>query len=231
MALLRINLFISLAPLKKEKRKPVGRKGKKRTSTGQGSGGTGSGVASLTSANNTTSSSNQISPPADTLEVPQSSGEVVTSPSGRKSLRKLNSPIDPEAVVQPEVAPSPDEDVADVLPAVTDQEEEEGPQQPVEESAKPEPAAAAEEEMKIIPRLVDSAGQASAQRSRDSKLNPSSWTAEDVGQFLDINECGTLVEAFTSKVRVPWMVCSESCGFNRLVFSFSRESMATSFWR
>lgn len=58
------------------------------------------------------------------------------------------------------------------------------------------------EEVKIIPRLVDSAGQASSMsRGKDINLNPSSWTVEDVAQFLQINECLSLADAFQEQVR------------------------------
>ena len=41
------------------------------------------------------------------------------------------------------------------------------------------------DEVKIIPRLVDSAGQAaSMSRGKDINLNPSSWTVDEVAQFL-----------------------------------------------
>ena len=54
--------------------------------------------------------------------------------------------------------------------------------------------------MKVIPRLVDSAGQAATQRGRDANLDPGSWNVDEVAQFLEINECGTLVEAFSGQV-------------------------------
>merc|ERR1712223_415244 len=53
-----------------------------------------------------------------------------------------------------------------------------------------------EEQVKIIPRLVDSAGQAAMPRSKDNNLNPTSWTVQEVAQFLQINECATLADAF-----------------------------------
>ena len=57
-----------------------------------------------------------------------------------------------------------------------------------------------EEQVKIIPRLVDSAGQAAMPRSKDNNLNPSSWTVQEVAQFLQINECATLADAFQEQV-------------------------------
>ena len=57
-----------------------------------------------------------------------------------------------------------------------------------------------QEQVKIIPRLVDSAGQAAMPRGKDINLNPSSWTAEEVAQFLQINECASLADAFQEKV-------------------------------
>lgn len=52
------------------------------------------------------------------------------------------------------------------------------------------------DEVKIIPRLVDSAGQAAMPRGKDINLNPSSWTVDEVAQFLQINECTSLADAF-----------------------------------
>ena len=57
-----------------------------------------------------------------------------------------------------------------------------------------------QEQFKIIPRLVDSAGQAAMPRAKDINLNPSSWTVEEVAQFLQINECASLADAFQEKV-------------------------------
>ena len=57
------------------------------------------------------------------------------------------------------------------------------------------------DEVKIIPRLVDSAGQAaSMSRGKDINLNPSSWTVDEVAQFLQINECSSLADAFQEQV-------------------------------
>ena len=59
----------------------------------------------------------------------------------------------------------------------------------------------APEQVKIIPRLVDSAGQAAMPRGKDINLTPSSWTVEEVAQFLQINECASLADAFQEQVR------------------------------
>ena len=56
-------------------------------------------------------------------------------------------------------------------------------------------------DVRVIPRLVDSAGQAAVQRGKDSNLDPSTWSVEEVAQFLQINECASLVDAFTKQVR------------------------------
>ena len=58
------------------------------------------------------------------------------------------------------------------------------------------------EQVKIIPRLVDSAGQAAMPRGKDNNLNPTSWTVEEVAQFLQINECASLADAFQEQVNV-----------------------------
>ena len=57
-----------------------------------------------------------------------------------------------------------------------------------------------DDQLKIIPRLVDSAGQAAMPRGKDINLNPSSWTVEEVAQFLQINECASLADAFQEQV-------------------------------
>merc|ERR1712029_71485 len=57
--------------------------------------------------------------------------------------------------------------------------------------------------VKVIPRLVDSAGQAapagSAGGSSGGGLDPTSWSIEEVSTFLEINECGTLADAFSQQ--------------------------------
>ena len=58
------------------------------------------------------------------------------------------------------------------------------------------------DQVKIIPRLVDSAGQAAMPRGKDNNLNPTSWTVEEVAQFLQINECASLADAFQEQVNV-----------------------------
>ena len=58
-------------------------------------------------------------------------------------------------------------------------------------------------EVHLIPRLVDTDGQTAVPRgSRDENLDPSSWTCEEVAQFLEINEikCDPLVEAIVEQV-------------------------------
>ena len=35
---------------------------------------------------------------------------------------------------------------------------------------------------------------------KDSNLDPSTWSVEEVAQFLQINECASLVDAFTKQV-------------------------------
>ena len=47
---------------------------------------------------------------------------------------------------------------------------------------------------------MDSAGQAAMPRSKDNNLNPTSWTVQEVAQFLQINECATLADAFQEQV-------------------------------
>lgn len=59
-----------------------------------------------------------------------------------------------------------------------------------------------QEQMQIIPRLVDSAGQAAMPRGKDINLNPSSWKVEEVAQFLQINECASLSDAFQEQVNI-----------------------------
>lgn len=49
-----------------------------------------------------------------------------------------------------------------------------------------------------IPLLVDAAGNTTPHK-KDSNLEPSEWTIVDMGEFLKINECSNLVEAFAEK--------------------------------
>ncbi len=37
-------------------------------------------------------------------------------------------------------------------------------------------------------------------RARDSNLDPASWTVEEVSEFLEINECVSLLDAFAEQV-------------------------------
>jgi hypothetical protein len=75
------------------------------------------------------------------------------------------------------------------------------------------------QEMRVIPRLVDSAGQAAVQRGKDSSLDPSTWSVEEVAQFLQINECTSLVDAFTKQVRQKLRTCKICClSKNRLMY-------------
>jgi len=47
---------------------------------------------------------------------------------------------------------------------------------------------------------VDSSGTISAVgRGRDTALDPSSWSVDEVAQFLEVNVCSNLVENFISK--------------------------------
>ena len=75
-------------------------------------------------------------------------------------------------------------------------------QQTAEQKQKQPEQPSEADELKVIPRLVDSAGQAAIQRgSKDSNLDPRAWTCDDVAEFLEINECGSLVEAFIEQVQ------------------------------
>ncbi len=60
----------------------------------------------------------------------------------------------------------------------------------------------------MIPRLVDSSGQVSVQRGRDSNLDPAAWGVQEVSQFLEINECATLADPFAEQASLK---TSSSC--------------------
>ena len=55
----------------------------------------------------------------------------------------------------------------------------------------------------MIPRLVDSAGQAAPPGGGGvggADLDPTNWSVEEVSTFLEINECSTLAGAFSEQV-------------------------------
>jgi len=78
--------------------------------------------------------------------------------------------------------------VTDTKPAVTEQEKDEIQEEPIVPDQPP----------KYIPRLVDAAGNSTPHR-KDSNLEPSVWTVADVAEFLKINECAKLADAFFEK--------------------------------
>lgn len=182
-----------MPPQKKEKRKPVGRKGKKRASAG--------GANSSNTGGSTTVSPN-----------PNNQGPMAT-PNGRKSGRKTASPVTVKEVEEARevVAPaprtpsptpaSPPSSSSSIVvapppsssptPPVLEPQNEE-----VASATPPPPTLTPALAIKVIPRLVDSAGQVSHQRGRDSNLDPANWNVDEVAQFLEINDCATLVDAF-----------------------------------
>ncbi|TRY73854.1 hypothetical protein TCAL_01907 [Tigriopus californicus] len=184
-----------MPPQKKEKRKPVGRKGKKRASAGGGNSSNAGG-------------STTVSPN------PNNQGPLAT-PNGRKSGRKTASPVNVKEVEEvPEVAPlapktpspspPPPPPPASSSSALVAVPASSSPPPPVLEAQSVEPASPTPPPptltpalaIKVIPRLVDSAGQVSNQRIRDSNLDPANWNVDEVAQFLEINDCATLVDAF-----------------------------------
>lgn len=194
----RYHIFNFPAPQKKEKRKPVGRKGKKRASAG--------GANSSNTGGSTTVSPN-----------PNNQGPMAT-PNGRKSGRKTASPVTVKEVEEARevVAPaprtpsptpaSPPSSSSSIVvapppsssptPPVLEPQNEE-----VASATPPPPTLTPALAIKVIPRLVDSAGQVSHQRGRDSNLDPANWNVDEVAQFLEINDCATLVDAFIDQVR------------------------------
>jgi len=71
----------------------------------------------------------------------------------------------------------------------------------IEELVKEEPempVLKAETSNHYIPLLVDAAGNTTPHK-KESNLEPSEWTVVDMGEFLKINECSNLVEAFAEK--------------------------------
>ena len=179
-------------PAKKEKRKPVGRKSKKRTTTSSN----GTPVVGTPTGGSTTPVTNgrkarKVSSP-DSGGAPTKSESMSPSPPPEEEKNpiqplkiSISSPNSTNSPPQPSTAAAavdtPDETPGEL---VADASENQSPPK----------------DMKIIPRLVDSAGQAASQRGRDNNLDPSSWTVEEVSTFLEINECATLAEAFSEQV-------------------------------
>lgn len=181
-----------MAPLKKEKRKSVSRKGKKRTLVGLGNQQSGSNSSSNISLEN-----NESVHLSSEMSAVNSTSACV--PIARKSLRKLNSPSGQDKplsfTTDGMVVVESNRD-SETTVALSGDNNLEIPTMDQENNTERFESSCS---LNIIPRLVDSAGQASIQRGKDNNLNPQSWTVEEVGQFLEINECGTLVEAFTDQ--------------------------------
>ena len=75
----------------------------------------------------------------------------------------------------------------------------------------------------MIPRLVDSAGQAAPPGGGGggvggADLDPTNWSVEEVSTFLEINECSTLAGAFCEQVlcQVAKGVLEASVAFQKL---------------
>jgi len=148
-------------PIKKERRKPVGRKKNKRSSAG--AAGEGGNVASTSSA------------------APSPTGSGPPSGKGLSAKKKL---ISPSAAAPPSLTPPPP-----VLEPQTEAPTATASTEPQSASTPP----------KVIPRLVDSTGTIAVARGRESSLDPSSWSVDDVAHFLEVNECSNLVENFAAK--------------------------------
>ena len=145
-------------------------------------------AASTSSASSSPSSPSVLTPSADFAEqslVPSSvrpTSSVTTESSKQEEIQNKN--------IKATQSPST------ISPKPTSTDDLSVEPMSMEDDAKGE----TEEQVKIIPRLVDSAGQAAMPRSKDNNLNPSSWTVQEVAQFLQINECATLSDAFQEQV-------------------------------
>jgi len=92
--------------------------------------------------------------------------------------------IKPEALK--EIVPEVSEEIEPVIPEKEEQIDiQEEPLVPVQPP-------------KFIPRLVDAAGNSTPHR-KDSNLEPGEWSVAEVAEFLKINECAKLAEAFVEK--------------------------------
>ena len=206
------------APAKKEKRKGMGKRGKKRSSAG-GTAGSAAAAASSSSSSSTgpsssgaSSSNNGARKKGSTPSPPVTSGASsasssssaagavpgLSSSSGADALSPLPrglgatpaSRTPPPPVLEPQTTPTTAASSPPAAAAATTSQ----PQRPeglVSSSSGSGP---------VIPRLVDSTGQVAAvQRGRDANLDPASWGVGDVSRFLEINECNTLVESFAEQ--------------------------------
>ena len=148
-------------------------------------------TVSTSSASSSPSSPSIITPSADFSEQPSvvsstKSTSTVLESTKQNTLSHEELSIDKSKVVSLSMPTSPSSLTTDDLtvePMTMEDKKEE-----------------TQEQVKIIPRLVDSAGQAAMPRAKDINLNPSSWTVEEVAQFLQINECASLADAFQEKV-------------------------------
>ena len=175
-------------PMKKEKKKPVGRKNKKRSAT------TPTPTSTPTSANSNNGSNGNRRSTTPTLASPTgSTKKPKKSPTSSNETSKKSTtstsplpPIPPIKISSPNATSETGEKIEKVVESA--------------QISPPAPISPPLSEVKVIPRLVDSAGQAAVQRGKDSNLDPSTWSVEEVAQFLQINECASLVDAFTKQV-------------------------------
>jgi hypothetical protein len=57
------------------------------------------------------------------------------------------------------------------------------------------------EECKYIPRLLDEPSAEAPPENVESRMDPITWSVEDVSLFLRINDCQPLIEHFVENVR------------------------------
>ncbi|XP_040571740.1 MBT domain-containing protein 1 isoform X2 [Lepeophtheirus salmonis] len=222
---------LSPAPVKEKKRKPVGRKGKKRTAiaNSNGSANSTSPLPNGRKSRKTTSVSptnmegdnnkSRTCSPVIAPSPPSISNEQHLEQQQQQEQQHHSVSEDPpsnennydskkeeeDVVVEDEEEGEGEEEEEEVVENAR-LEEEVAPEMEVEEDEEPVKfekeiieESQTQQRLKYIPRLVDSAGQAAIQRGRDANLDPNSWNVDEVAQFLEINECSTLVEAFTEK--------------------------------
>jgi len=196
-------------PAKKEKRKPAGgggRKSKKRTGGGSTptppatSAAAAAAVGSSHSSTGNGASGNSNGATA----VPNGSHKKQS-----KNVSKANSssPNNTDRIKHSR-SPTPDQDMEPPplkiqlpSPGSAASATSEPPAQKQYEPTLPSTTSSESSAVKVIPRLVDSAGQAAPPGGGvgGADLDPTNWSVEEVSTFLEINECSTLAGAFSEQ--------------------------------
>jgi len=195
-------------PAKKEKRKPAGgggRKSKKRT----GGGSTPTPPATSAVGNSHSSTGNGASSNSNgaTAATAVSNG---SHKKQSKNVSKANS-SSPNTTdrIKNSRSPTPDQDLEPPplkiqlpSPGAASATSSDPPAQKQYEPTLPSTTSSESSTVKVIPRLVDSAGQAAPPGGGGvggADLDPTNWSVEEVSTFLEINECSTLAGAFSEQ--------------------------------